>query len=594
MALETRAGMRLVRVRDFEPAVYVAAADRDAYDRRFMMLTVDESTRRNGGICQVARAAGPAGERFALKALVEPAGGDTSAAEARRAAFDEEYRIHKELSGLRGFPRLFGRGEVEGSPAIIMEWVEGVTLEHAARRLAVDDDGRISPLWAARLGRDLFELLDRMAYVDGVVVHRDISPRNVMVCTARTSLQEQTDDGVYELRVIDFGSAGLAGSDQRQDGRSLRPGATPDYAPPELLGRSEGSAEECVSAMDVYAAASVVYRLVEGRPPYESDLFSDRSGSQETLRREKTARRPRPLTGAHGGASDVDAVLEREPEVAVAVGRAAARLDQRPTPNQVRAALMAVDAQLDDVLQACLQVDADKRPTAAQAKEALAVFAQQYADNIERGLKGEPLEPCMGRRRFSRTGLLRSLAREGFRVLCAALCVAASVVVGLLVNGMDAAFPAWDPVWAGPVPGVLAAGVALLPFALGLAGRWRRFDGRGAVRATAGCVVGFLVAAAGAACTAWPVHVAGLALTSAAGLCAASTFSLVLFDCLFSRRAPALPRESDAPLLPDKVAEPESFAGEKPCDAAALEAVVENVSDACAGDCAQPDTEEKR
>lgn len=592
--LETRAGMRLVRVRDFEPAVYVAAADRDAYDRRFMMLTVDEGTRRNGGICQVARATGPAGERFALKALVEPAGGDASAAEARRAAFDEEYRIHKELSGLRGFPRLFGRGEVDGAPVIIMEWVEGVTLEHAARRLAVDDDGRISPLWAARLGRDLFELLDRMAYVDSVVVHRDISPRNVMVCTARTSLQEQTDEGVYELRVIDFGSAGLMGDSRRPDGRTLRPGATPDYAPPELLGCSEGSAEECAPAMDVYAAASVVYRLVEGCPPYGSDLLSDRSGSQEALKREKTAHRPRPITGAHGGASDVGVVLEREPEVAVAVGRAAARLDQQPTPNQVRAALMAADGLLDDVLQACLQVDAVKRPTAAQVKEALAVFAQQYADNIERGLKGEPLEPCMGRQRFPRTGLLRSLAREGFRILCVALCVAASVVVGLLVNGMDAAFPAWDPVWAGPVPGALVAGAVLLPLALGLVGRWRRFDGRGAVRATAGCAVGFLAVAAGAACTAWPVHAVGLALTSAAGLCAASAFSLILFDCLFSRRASALPSESDAPLLPDKSVEPELAAGEESCDAAVLEVVaVESVSDACAGDYAQSDTEEK-
>lgn len=55
--------------------------------------------------------------------------------------FDAEYDAHRALSPLRGFPRLYGRGRVGEDSVIVMEWVEGVTLEEAARALAVDDEG---------------------------------------------------------------------------------------------------------------------------------------------------------------------------------------------------------------------------------------------------------------------------------------------------------------------------------------------------------------------------------------------------------------------------------------------------------------------
>mgnify|MGYP000376364443 CR=1 FL=1 len=78
---------------------------------------------------------------------------------------------------MKGFPRLFGRGQVAGVPCIVMEWVEGVTLDRVRRTLAVDGAGRVSPLVAARIGRDLFDLVARMGFVEGGFVHRDISPR---------------------------------------------------------------------------------------------------------------------------------------------------------------------------------------------------------------------------------------------------------------------------------------------------------------------------------------------------------------------------------------------------------------------------------
>ena len=76
--------------------------------------------------------------------------------------------------------------------------------------LAVDDEGRVSPLVAARIGRDLFELVARMGFVEGGIAHRDISSGNVMVRTDRLSLDEQVDEGAYDLCLVDFGSAAAA------------------------------------------------------------------------------------------------------------------------------------------------------------------------------------------------------------------------------------------------------------------------------------------------------------------------------------------------------------------------------------------------
>lgn len=53
------ASVRLVRVEAFEPAVYVAPEHRDAYERRFVTLLVDEASCRRGGVGEVFRARNP-------------------------------------------------------------------------------------------------------------------------------------------------------------------------------------------------------------------------------------------------------------------------------------------------------------------------------------------------------------------------------------------------------------------------------------------------------------------------------------------------------------------------------------------------------
>lgn len=116
-------GARVVSVAHFEPAAGMQGEALDSYKRRFGTLFIDESTRRRGGIGSVVRATNVLGEQFALKTLVIPER-DERASEAEyeryeaglKTAFRQEFECHKAVSGLKGFPHLYGMGEVAGTP----------------------------------------------------------------------------------------------------------------------------------------------------------------------------------------------------------------------------------------------------------------------------------------------------------------------------------------------------------------------------------------------------------------------------------------------------------------------------------------------
>lgn len=373
-------GLRLARVDGFEPAIALGQDELPAYLRRFTMLFADDATMCRGGIGRVTRAVNAQGEAVALKQLILPTRDefdDDAAHEAMvakfKAAFREEYECHRALSGLKGFPRLYGWGEVDGVPAIVMEWVEGETLARLRSRLAVDDAGRLSPLVAARLGRDLFDLLCRMSLVGEGFVHRDISPANIMVRTARLPLDRQLAEGTFDLCLIDFGSSlalepasavvGTGGKASFTERYATLRRATVAYAPPEMLTDDipDLRALRMSPAIDVYAAASTVYELIAGAAPYEAAPgTSGTSGSRKKTRdiaspyRLKMDTRPDYPIGAHAPGCDLTQLLRREPDVALAAAEQAQQLGLEPDSEELRDALTFVDAQLFDVVMACL------------------------------------------------------------------------------------------------------------------------------------------------------------------------------------------------------------------------------------------------
>ena len=238
-------GMRRIRLEEFEEPYGMPERERSAYRRRFITLFADDESARRGGLGMVTRVTNALGEQYALKVLLLPErvdGEEDGSYDARltaaRAAFRAEYESHRAVSGFKGFPRLYGYALVDGCPAMVMEWVEGVTLAQARGLLAVDDEGRLAPLTAARLGRDLFDLLVRLELVGDGFVHRDISPANIMLRTAHLSPAEQDAEGAFDLCLIDFGSSvniDPAASTSFTAKYATMRCATLGYAPPEML-----------------------------------------------------------------------------------------------------------------------------------------------------------------------------------------------------------------------------------------------------------------------------------------------------------------------------------------------------------------------
>lgn len=516
-------GLRLARVGGFEPAIALSPDELPIYQRRFAMLFADDATMRRGGIGRVTRAVNAQGEAVALKQLILPARDefdDDTAYEALaakfKAAFREEYECHRALSGLKGFPRLYGWGEVDGVPAIVMEWVEGETLARLRPRLAVDDAGRLSPLVAARLGRDLFDLLCRMNLVGEGFVHRDISPANIMVRTARLPLDRQLAEGTFDLCLIDFGSslalepasavAGIGGKASFTERYATLRRATVAYAPPEML--TDDIADLRVLRMsptiDVYAAASTVYELIAGVAPYEvAPSASGTSGSRKKTRdiaspyRLKMDTRPDYPVGAHAPGCDLTQLLRREPDVALAAAEQAQQMGLEPDSEELRDALAFVDAQLFDVVMACLSCNQGDRPEPAAVEAALTTFCDHYAQNVGRSLRGEPLTPCP----MDASGrVARRTAMIGAAAVCGLVWAVVVVSAALLASGARMTVAMGHISWSGTLPGIVAALALALPgmagIAVGAMAHDRRTGFLHGVLALSACEVPVLIAVA--------------------------------------------------------------------------------------------------
>jgi len=136
--------------------------------------------------------------------------------------------------------------EAKGSPALLMEWVDGQTL---AQRLV---DGRLSVDEAERIFRAVVAGVGH-AHREGVV-HRDLKPANVLLA----------DDGATP-KVGDFGIAKhLTGSEGLMTTATGRFLGTPAYMAPEQIRDPRG----VDARADIFALGVMLYELVCGRRPF--------------------------------------------------------------------------------------------------------------------------------------------------------------------------------------------------------------------------------------------------------------------------------------------------------------------------------------
>ncbi|WP_157530214.1 serine/threonine protein kinase, partial [Microtetraspora niveoalba] len=183
--------------------------------------------------------------------------------------------------------------EIDGSPWIIMELVEGRSLEQV-----IEDEGPLPPRLVAEVGCDLLDAL-RAAHVQGIL-HRDVKPSNVLI----------TDTGRVVL--TDFGIAKSEGdSALTKTGMVI---GSPGYTAPERA-RGEHTGPES----DLWSLGATLYFAVEGRAAYE------RSSVAETLSALMTESAD-PPTQAGSLRPVLDGLLEKDHTVRLTPERAAAML----------------------------------------------------------------------------------------------------------------------------------------------------------------------------------------------------------------------------------------------------------------------------
>ncbi|MCC6534932.1 MAG: HDOD domain-containing protein [Burkholderiales bacterium] len=154
---------------------------------------------------------------------------------ARRASLLAEARTTAQLTH-PNIVTLYDAFEDHGLLCLVLEYVEGQTLEHLLRA-----QGRLDPARAAAV---IVQVLDALAYAhERAVVHRDIKPANILI------------DAAGNARLMDFGIAVTAG-----DADAVAPAGTARYMAPESF-----DSGTIARSTDVFSAGMTLYELLTGR-----------------------------------------------------------------------------------------------------------------------------------------------------------------------------------------------------------------------------------------------------------------------------------------------------------------------------------------
>lgn len=143
---------------------------------------------------------------------------------------------------------IYDVGEEDGYPYIVMEHLEGETLDSVTQRGL-----RLDAAVAAEIG---IQLAEALSYAHGLgVVHRDVKPSNIMLGRNGRS-----------VKLLDFGIAWLAeaaGAEDNQETLHTQVGqvlGTPRYMSPE-----QALGKEADGRADLFSVGVVLYELLSGR-----------------------------------------------------------------------------------------------------------------------------------------------------------------------------------------------------------------------------------------------------------------------------------------------------------------------------------------
>jgi serine/threonine-protein kinase len=253
-------------------------------------------------------------------------------------------QIHPKLTGQRHFVDLFVAeaktlvtlahgnivpvyelGVIEDTYFIAMEYIDGPTLYRLTERLAQRDE-LMEPAVAAWVTARILEGLDYAHRKGEGVIHRDLSPRNVML----------SRDG--EVKLVDFGIAVTLGEPGEGDAAQSAPTGSFPYMSPEQVRREPLSGQT-----DLFSVGVLMWEMLVG-----ARLFA-RADPDDTLAAVTTGDIPRPSSVRPEIPTKLDEVvmraLERDKaarwatagEMLDALQRYLYALDDTPGPRDVAA-----------------------------------------------------------------------------------------------------------------------------------------------------------------------------------------------------------------------------------------------------------------
>ena len=157
---------------------------------------------------------------------------------------------HPNVAGIYDF------GETpDGLVYLAMEFVEGKPLTEIIR-----EHGALPPMRASEIARQTAEGLG-IAHDMGIV-HRDLKPDNIMVAKGR--------GGADLVKVVDFGIAKAAASEEQKVTKTGMVVGTPEYMSPEQL-----SGDPLDARSDIYALALVTFNMLTGKLPFPGETMQE-------------------------------------------------------------------------------------------------------------------------------------------------------------------------------------------------------------------------------------------------------------------------------------------------------------------------------
>jgi serine/threonine protein kinase len=156
-----------------------------------------------------------------------------------------------------GIVRILDSGKLaDGNPFMVMDHIKGHSL-----RKAIQMSGRLPIGTVARIVEEVTDALT--AAHKEKILHRDIKPENIMLTPI--------DDGMYRVRIIDFGIARVEESKLAPVTEISRAIGSVHYiAPEQLIGKLD-----LTPAADIYSFAIVIYEMLTGELPFKPRTFAE-------------------------------------------------------------------------------------------------------------------------------------------------------------------------------------------------------------------------------------------------------------------------------------------------------------------------------